>query len=160
MIRSALVASFAAVLFTLFFSPVSAADRLALIVGNKAYNEKVGPLINPHNDVKLVANALEKLSFTTTVIEDADFATLQKAIRAHAAKVRAAGDGAINFFYYSGHGAADANSSLNYLIPVDVPDADDASLWTNSVELKADIVDKFGDQAPEAFAFHHIRRLP
>jgi hypothetical protein len=130
-----------------------AAERLALLIGNKNYNEKVGPLNNPHNDIALVGDALEKIGFKTTRIKDADFTTLHTAVKGHIARVRQSGPGTISFIYYSGHGASDASSGLNYLIPVNVSDADDTSLWQNSVELKADVVDKVATQAPEAVHF-------
>jgi hypothetical protein len=141
------------VLMIALLRPVLGAERLALLIGNESYNDKVGGLHNPLNDIKLVGDALEKLDFKTTRIPNASFDALQKAVRAHVAKVRAAGDGAISFVYYSGHGASNADTGLNYLIPVDVPDADDVSLWSNSVELKSDIIDKLGDQAPAASHF-------
>jgi hypothetical protein len=130
-----------------------AAERLALLIGNKNYNEKVGPLNNPHNDINLVGEALKNVGFKITAVKDADFTTLHTAVKAHIARVRQSGPGTISFIYYSGHGAADASSGLNYLIPVNVPDAEDASLWQNSVELKADVVDKIASQAPEAAHF-------
>jgi len=138
-----------------FVMPVSvfAAERLALVIGNQTYNEKVGALTNPHNDIDVVGAALEKLNFKTTKIKDADFTTLQKAMKSHIAKVRESGPDTINFVYYSGHGAADATTGLNYLIPVDVLDAEDSSLWLNSVELKGDLIDKLSGQAPGATHF-------
>jgi hypothetical protein len=42
---------------------------------------------------------------------------------------------------------------MNYLIPVDVPTADEDSLWTRSVDLKADIVERLAQQAPKAIHF-------
>jgi hypothetical protein len=130
-----------------------AAERLALLIGNKQYNDKVGPLNNPHNDIALVGDALEKIGFKTTRIKDADFTTLHTAVKGHIARVRNSGPGTISFIYYSGHGAADKSTGLNYLIPVSVPDADDTSLWQNSVELKADVIDKIAAQAPDAVHF-------
>jgi hypothetical protein len=35
--------------------------RLALLIGDQAYNAVVGPLKNPHNDIALIGAALEKL---------------------------------------------------------------------------------------------------
>jgi hypothetical protein len=45
--------------------------RLAHLIGNQSYSEKVGPLHNPHNDIALVAAALEKVGFKVTRIKDA-----------------------------------------------------------------------------------------
>lgn len=130
--------------------PSQAAQRLALLIGNGAYDEKIGRLTNPINDIELLAAALEKLGFKVTKVPNANSSTMHRAVREHANKVRTAGSGTINFFYYSGHGAVNADTNINYVIPVNVTDADDTSLWVESVELKTDIIDKFGDQAPEA----------
>jgi hypothetical protein len=40
-----------------FASGAQAESRFALLIGNQAYNEKVGPLKNPHNDIALVGTA-------------------------------------------------------------------------------------------------------
>jgi hypothetical protein len=131
----------------------AASQRFALLIGNAEYAKEVGPLTNPPNDLKLIGNALRSLNFEVELVGDADFATLQKSIRNHAAKVAKAADGAISFVYYTGHGAADASTGLNYLIPIDVSDAATESLWQNSVELKADVIDRLIQHAPHAIHF-------
>ena len=40
-------------------------------------------------------------------------------VRALVRRLNAAGAGAIGFIYYSGHGAAEKDTNINYLIPVD-----------------------------------------
>ena len=127
----------------------TAEERIALLVGNQAYKEGVGLLRNPYNDVALVASALDRLGFKVTVIKDAGYKSLDTTLKTHIQQVRRAGKDAISFFYYSGHGASDPETRINYLIPVDVEGADDANLWTSSIELN-DIVSKLRDQAPEA----------
>ena len=123
--------------------------RLALLIGNQAYNAKVGPLTNPHRDVALVAAALEKTRFKTTIIRDGDYRSIDAAIKRHIAAVRREGEGAISFIYYSGHGAADPETKINYLIPVDVASADDAELWNYSINLNS-LVETLRAQAPAA----------
>ena len=127
----------------------AAEQRIALLVGNQAYKENVGPLRNPHNDVALIEGALDKLGFKVTIIKDAGYKSIDTALKTHIQQVRRAGKDTISFFYYSGHGASDPETRINYLIPVDVESADDANLWTNSFELN-DIVSKLREQAPEA----------
>jgi hypothetical protein len=139
--------------FSLFLSTVKASDRIALLIANEDYGDKVGHLTNPHNDIKILGEALATLQFEVTPVLNADYATLARSIQRHIAKVRAAGPGAISLVYYSGHGAADANTQINYLIPVDVPSAEDSSLWQNSVPLKADVLDKLSSEAPNATHF-------
>jgi len=129
---------------------VVAEPRLALLIGNQGYADKVGPLKNPHNDIGLVGKALESLGFKVTYLRDADFATMSKAIKKHAGQVRTAGKGTVDFVYYSGHGAADATTQRNFVIPIDVKDADTVDLWENSIDLKKDVVDELATQAPNA----------
>jgi TPR repeat protein/peptidoglycan hydrolase-like protein with peptidoglycan-binding domain len=125
------------------------AKRLALLIGNKGYTAKVGRLKNPHTDVELVAAALEKLGFTVTTIKDADYRKMDTAIKRYIVDVRRGGPDAIGFFYYSGHGAANPDTGVNYLIPVDVEDADSANVWTQSLE-QGDVIDKLSRDAPQA----------
>jgi uncharacterized caspase-like protein len=72
-------------------------------------------------------------------------------LSAHARKLSAAGQGAIGFFYYSGHGALNKDNGVNYLIPTDVKTAD-AELWDYSVPLRS-ITDTMRDRAPDATHF-------
>jgi hypothetical protein len=126
-----------------------AESRIALLIGNQAYNDKVGPLKNPHKDIALVGAALEKLSFNVTRIKDAGYRAIDAALKRHIQQVRRAGKDTISFVYYSGHGAADPDTQVNYLIPVDVSNADDAEVWTYSLDLK-EIVNRLRDQSPDA----------
>jgi len=144
----------AAVLFLAVSMGVSprlahAEGRFALLIGNQAYADKVGPLKNPHKDVAQVGAALEKLGFSVTIIKDAGYKGIEVALKAHITEVRRAGQEAISFVYYSGHGASDPDAQINYVIPVDVDSADETSVWMNSLEL-GEIVNKLRDQSPNA----------
>src|SRR5262249_5187081 len=77
--------------------------------------------------------------------------TMEVTIVQHITKVRAAGPGAISFYYYSGHGLANADTHNNYLIPVDIKSVDE-TLWANSIDL-TDITDKLVKGAPLATHF-------
>jgi uncharacterized caspase-like protein len=136
-------------LIVLFPAHAQAEARIALLIGNQAYNPKVGPLKNPHDDIALVGAALQSLGFTVTEVTDADYRSMDAAIKRHAATVRREGQGTISLLYYSGHGAADADTKTNYLIPVDVADADDADLWNYSLNLN-NIIEGLRAQAPAA----------
>src|SRR5215813_10345443 len=68
-----------------------AESRIALLIGNQAYNEKVGPLRNPHNDIAVVGTALEKLGFNVTRIKDAGYRVIDTALKRHIQQVRRAG---------------------------------------------------------------------
>jgi formylglycine-generating enzyme required for sulfatase activity/uncharacterized caspase-like protein len=145
MLRAAVIA----ILIVLLPLHVRAEARIALLIGNQAYNPKVGPLKNPHDDIALVGAALRSLGFTVTEVTDADYRSMDVAIKRHAATVRREGPGAISLLYYSGHGAADPDTKTNYLIPVDVTEADDADLWNASLNL-TNIVEGLRAQAPGA----------
>ena len=47
----------------------------------------------------------------------------------------AAGAGAIGFIYYSGHGAAEKDTNINYRIPVDAKELGSTASWDESVKL-------------------------
>ena len=78
-----------------------AESRIALLIGNQAYNDKVGPRKNPHKDIALVGAALEKLSFNVTRIKDAGYRAIDAALKRHIQQVRRAGKDAISLVYYS-----------------------------------------------------------
>jgi hypothetical protein len=123
--------------------------RIALLIGNQAYNTKVGSLKNPHIDIGLIGTALRSLKFEVTEVKDADYRAIDTSINKHIQKVRRGGEGTISLVYYSGHGAANPETKINYLIPVDVANADDEELWTNSVNLNK-IIESLREQAPTA----------
>ena len=123
--------------------------RLALLIGNAGYTRNVGPLKNPHNDVALLEAALTKLRFRVKVIKDAGYADMDTAIKRHIADVAAAGAGAVSLFYYSGHGAANPDTQLNYLIPTDMPEADTTDFWIKSFD-QGDLIEKLNRHAPRA----------
>lgn len=123
--------------------------RLALLIGNQSYTAKVGRLQNPHNDVALVEASLKKLGFTVTVLRDGTYKQIDTALKRHVTDVRRAGRGAISFFYFSGHGVANPETQTNYLIPIDVTDADDDKIWYESFQQNV-IIDLFSREAPGA----------
>lgn len=129
--------------------PAAAEERIALLIANQNYNENVGRLSDPFRDVVLLQPILEKLGFQVTVVRDATYKMLETSLRTHTQRIRKAGPGTISFLYYSGHGAADPETSINYIIPVDANSGEDSDLWLNSFEL-GDAVKKLRDQSPEA----------
>ena len=87
-------------------------QRLALVIGNSAY--QVSPLLNPSNDARDMAGALEKADFEVILETDADHRTMERAIRLFGRQLRSGG---VGLFYYAGHGLQ--ISGRNYLVPVD-----------------------------------------
>ncbi|MFZ4806268.1 MAG: caspase family protein [Hyphomicrobiaceae bacterium] len=129
--------------------PAAAEGRFALLIGNQNYDEKVGRLKNRKHDIALVGAELKKVGFTVTEVVDAGYKTIDTALRRHIQTVRRAGADTLSFVYYSGHGAVDPDTQTNYLIPVDVTNADDVDLWTNSIDLK-EVVGRLREQSPDA----------
>src|SRR5579871_6303081 len=105
----------AAIFAGLWFGVIGAqADtRVALVVGNETYRH-MPTLNNPVRDATEVATALTDLGFDTTVVKDADLATLNEAVAAFSRKVNRAD---VALFYFSGHGMQ--FQGKNYLLPVE-----------------------------------------
>jgi Caspase domain len=125
------------------------AARLALLIGNQGYSAKIGPLKNPHNDINLVDASLKRLGFKVTVLKDASYKAMDIALKRYVTEVRRTGRNASSFFYYSGHGVANPETQINYLIPVDVSDAEDDKVWFESFQQNT-IIDVLSKQAPNA----------
>ncbi len=94
-------------------SPAVAGQRVALVLGNAAY-QHTAALRTPVNDSADLGKALERLSFVVTRITDADQGALRRGLLDFATAANAA-DAAVVF--YSGHGIS--AGSRNFLVPVD-----------------------------------------
>jgi uncharacterized caspase-like protein len=95
--------------------PAFAAEkRMALVVGNAAYEQK--PLETPANDAGLVAQTLQAAGFDVTGARDLDEDSLRHAFRDFAEKAAAAGPDAVAFVYFAGYGLQFEGE--NYLIPI------------------------------------------
>ncbi len=126
--------------------------RFALLIGNQSYDASVGALKNPHNDIAVVAEGLTKQGFEILpLLKDARRSAILGAVRELANKLRVAGPGSVGFLYYSGHGAAEKDTNINYLIPVDAKDPGTAAFWDDSVKL--DDLMRVLDQARGAVKF-------
>lgn len=130
-------------------TPGLAAERLALLIGNSAYTANVGPLRNPHNDVDLLSASLLRIGFKVRVVKDAGYRKMDVAIRRYAARLRRAGPGAVGFFYYSGHGLANPETNVNYLIPIDVEDVRTEDVWFHSFEQNS-LIERLNRRASQA----------
>ena len=126
-----------------------AEKRFALLIGNQGYASNVGTLKNPHNDVNLIGASLKQLGFKVVVIKDAEYKVMDSALKRYVTEVRRAGRNTLSFFYYSGHGVANPETQINYLIPVDVTDTDDDKMWFKSFQQNM-IIDLLSKQAPNA----------
>jgi hypothetical protein len=134
--------------FALLASAARAEKRIALVIGNKDYVQAVGPLRNPHNDIAVVAKALAKVGFAVMPeVKNATREQLLIAVHEFADNLKAAGEDAVGFIYYSGHGLALAGQ--NYLVPVDVNEANARMLSVRGV-TQGELINILEDTAPQA----------
>jgi len=103
------------VLSLLSTGPAAAEKRIALVVGNSAY-QNITRLDNPRNDAMLMADTLSGLGFTLIggrAQLDLDKAALDTGVQNFGRQIQGAD---VALFYYAGHGVQ-VNGS-NYLVPV------------------------------------------
>ncbi|WP_434055377.1 MAG: caspase family protein [Roseibium sp.] len=119
-----------ALVFLVVFSHPAMAKRVALVVGNGAY-EYAPLLANPENDATAVATVLRRLDFE--VIEGIDLTRLEfeAKIRQFARAIRGAD---IALFYFAGHGLQVAGK--NYLAPIETRLLDEADLEFEAIGLQ------------------------
>ena len=130
-LRSLAISALTVVLsLTLMCLSAQAAKRIALLIGNSAYQHS-GELENPENDAQLIASALRQAGFDVTIRIDANLKTIKEAFREHTAKLKAAGKNSVGFFYYAGHGTQ--VKGINYLLPVDANIEDESQVETEAV---------------------------
>jgi uncharacterized caspase-like protein len=114
----------------LLCQPAWATKRVALVVGNSAY-QNVALLPNPVNDGAVIAATLKKAGFDVVDSRhDVPAAELRHALRDFADR---AGDADIAVVYYAGHGM-EVNGT-NYLIPVDAKLERDTDVYDEAVSL-------------------------
>lgn len=111
--------------------PSAAAERVALVIGNAAY-EHTDPLHNPENDARDMARVLAELDFE--VIEGLNldknaFGTKLKEFS------RAARGAEVTLLFYAGHGLQ--VDGENYLVPVDAKLEEEVDLRLEAFELAA-----------------------
>jgi formylglycine-generating enzyme required for sulfatase activity len=92
---------------------VSAAERVALVIGNSAYRN-AEELPNPKNDATAIAEALTRTGFEVDLRTDLDQLGMQHAMRDFGLKAEAA---EVALVFYAGHGVQVAGE--NYLLPID-----------------------------------------
>jgi uncharacterized caspase-like protein len=120
---------FAAALL-LLSQPAWATKRVALVVGNSAY-QNVALLPNPVHDGAVIAATLKSAGFDVVDSRhDVPAAELRRALRDFADRAR---DADIAVVYYAGHGME--VEGTNYLIPVDAKLERDTDVYDEAVSL-------------------------
>jgi len=111
------MAGLMAVLLAGLCGPALAEKRVALVVGNDAY-QNVPSLKKAVNDSRTISDSLSKLGFTVVAAENLTRTAMSEKLLAFDRMVEP-GDTA--FFFFSGHGFELRGE--NYLLPIDVPAA-------------------------------------
>lgn len=93
--------------------PAAAQKRVALVIGNSAY-QHASALANPANDASDMGTALKELGFEVILGLDLDKRAFDQRVREFS---RALPDADTGVFYYAGHGLQVLGN--NYLVPVD-----------------------------------------
>jgi uncharacterized caspase-like protein len=120
---------FAAVVL-LVCQPASAEKRVALVLGNSAY-QNVPPLPNPVNDGAVMATTLKEAGFDVVDSRhDLSAIETRRALRDFADRAR---DADIAVVYYAGHGLE--VEGTNYLIPVDAKLERDSDVYDEAFSL-------------------------
>ena len=114
-----------------FAEPTHAASRVALVIGNSAY-EHTTPLRNPRNDANDMARALADLGFEVIDGLDLDKNGFAEKLREFA---RAARRADVSLFFYAGHGLQVDGD--NYLVPIDARLKEEVDLRLEAFELAA-----------------------
>lgn len=111
--------------------PALAADRVALVIGNGAY-QRVPALPNPPRDAADIARALERLDFNVTRLDNATAIDMRKALVAFG---RAAEGAGMAIVFYAGHGMEAGGE--NWLIPTDAELRSDTDVESEAVSLRS-----------------------
>jgi hypothetical protein len=114
--------AFGLVLCALTCTEVLAETRVALVIGNGAY-QNAPRLPNPANDANDVAASLRREGFNTILATDLDKAAMDEVSIRFAKAARTAD---VAMLYYSGHALQFAG--INYLAPIDAKLTDEADL--------------------------------
>jgi uncharacterized caspase-like protein len=116
--------------FLILCSDAFATNRVALIIGNSAY-QRVPVLANPENDADAMSILFKRMGFNTVQLQkDLGINDMRRVIRDFSDAAREAD---VAVIYYAGHGIE--VGGLNYLIPVDAALRRDIDVEDESVSL-------------------------
>jgi uncharacterized caspase-like protein len=127
----AVAAVIIAIWSTWFFSQPAFADkRVALVMGNSAY-QKVNPLVNPVNDSGAISATFKSAGFDVVELKrDLNVSEMRRALRDFSDTVR---DADVAIVYYAGHGIE--IDGTNYLIPTDAVLERDIDAFDEAIPL-------------------------
>src|SRR6516165_6756384 len=151
--------SAAAVFFACAATAQQTEKRIALVVGNAAYQAETLP--TAANDAGLIAQTLQAAGFDVVGARDLDQDALRRSFRDFLDKATGSGPDTIAFIYFAGYGLQ--LEGENYLVPIDARIARDTDVAASAVrasdylrplaalKLKASIV-VFDAARPSPFA--------
>ncbi|MBR1212498.1 caspase family protein [Bradyrhizobium sp. JYMT SZCCT0180] len=149
--KSAVRATFAvlALVAAVSATPARAEKRLALVVGNNAY-ESVPKLEKAVNDAKAVSSSLQSLGFQVQLATDLNRRDFIRQLSAFMDKVSA---GDLALIYYAGHGIE--VRGVNYILPTDIPPVKQGqeSLLTGEAVQTEKIITDLQDRGARASVF-------
>ncbi len=115
----------------LFSQPAFADKRVALVMGNSAY-QHVSRLANPANDSMAISNTLKGVGFTVVELKrDLKAAEMRRALRDFSDQVR---DADVAVVYFAGHGIE--IDGVNYVIPTDAMLERDIDAFDEAIPLE------------------------
>jgi formylglycine-generating enzyme required for sulfatase activity len=117
-------------LICLGVQPGHANKRMALVIGNSAY-QNVPALPNPTNDASDIAASLERLGFTVKKLANARFDEMRRALIDFGRQARGADMAVV---YFAGHGMETGGE--NWLIPIDAELSTDLDIDSETVGLR------------------------
>jgi len=138
------LAAFFAIAFACCFAngPAFAGKRVALIIGNSAY-QNVAPLPNPANDAAAIADLFTKANFDVVMSRrDLKSLDMRRALREFTDQARGAD---IAVVYFAGHGLE--VDGTNYVVPIDAvlerdADVDDEAVSLNRILMATEAATK------------------
>jgi uncharacterized caspase-like protein len=86
----------------LLLGPAWGQERIALVIGNGAYDSS--PLPHPVSDALLLRETLTADGFVVTYLADADRSQMVHAIQTLGQQLSQQGQHGVGLFYFSGHG--------------------------------------------------------
>lgn len=126
--------------------PAQADKRVALVIGNSAYQSVVA-LPNPANDAADMAAALKALGFEVIEGHDLNQADMVAIVRRFSEALPGADAG---LFFYAGHGLQ--VGGINYLVPIDAKLAHEGDLAFEAVKLDL-VLEQLEREAGTALVF-------
>jgi uncharacterized caspase-like protein len=129
MMRAASAIVLAVCSIWLLDQPAFAEKRIALVIGNSAY-QRVAPLSNPARDADAMSEMFKSAGFNVAFKHDLGVNEMRRALRDFSDDVR---DADVAIVYYAGHGME--IDGINYLIPVDATLERDLDAFDEAIPL-------------------------